>query len=76
MGALSFCLQCEGYDCGERGGGCGGRTVVELLGLHLLELRGVRRLEADRVEAEVARQVVLADRPRLGGVALGVAARR
>mmetsp|Transcript_14759 Transcript_14759/g.33910 ORF Transcript_14759/g.33910 Transcript_14759/m.33910 type:complete len:252 (+) Transcript_14759:204-959(+) len=40
-------------------------AVVELLGLHLLELRRVDRLEAERVEAVVARRVVLLDGPAL-----------
>eukprot|EP00964_Phaeocystis_antarctica_P031999 scaffold18105_cov60-Phaeocystis_antarctica.AAC.3 len=43
----------------------GEAAVVELLGLHLLELRGVGRLEAERVEAEVvARDVLRLHRPR------------
>mmetsp|Transcript_14758 Transcript_14758/g.33907 ORF Transcript_14758/g.33907 Transcript_14758/m.33907 type:complete len:241 (+) Transcript_14758:204-926(+) len=40
-------------------------AVVELLGLHLLELRRVGGLEAHRIEAEVARRVVRADGPQL-----------
>merc|ERR1719453_1608756 len=43
----------------------GEAAVVQLLGLHLGELLGVGGLEARRVEAEVAGDVVGADGPRL-----------
>merc|ERR1719263_723424 len=43
----------------------GEAAVVELLGLHLLELHRVVRLEPERVKAEVAARVVGADAPQL-----------
>merc|ERR1711965_56716 len=39
--------------------------VVQLLRLHLLELRRIRRLQPKRVEAEVAGLMVSANGPRL-----------
>ena len=43
----------------------GEAAVVELLGLHVLELGRVVRLEPERVKAEVAARVVGADAPQL-----------
>merc|ERR1711937_839155 len=64
---LKELLTCGQLLSDHAGGGDHGKTsVVELLGLHILQLLRIFRLEAERVKAQVSWLVIFTDCPLCG----------